>query len=641
MQMQPINPLGSMVVEAKETRAAEGKGSTDPLFSSLTGSLPANTRKFAVTGGNVEKFASKPPPGERRHKDTTESSGLTEQTETFSTSTATDADRLEDVSDRRHRGKTAGEQPADPAVPTTEGFGTVPSQQKAETTPQRLREHAEPSPTASGTALHVAEQLSMQPAENPPASDPEVASAAILDTIAQGGKEKKQTAMVDPSQAKGPKRTEPEAGALSDLVHRPAMSRSRNTAQQETSSLSALPLIAGLGQKTDDAGTQGSKPAGPVPANTDPAALKVLGDEGSIILSETARQQQEAGISLPQAEGRLPPGISQTSVFHVPLPNGGEILSSIGSESKFSVLDLHLIEFQNKEIQQTIPAAAGDSAKTLQQAGTLLDAQFTAILGRPLDGLAEATTPFPLRQRLHSALPEVSVAGADNGGATPGNLVLKMSAPLQPDDEGQKRFGKNHAWFSTNTLLHQGQPGLTITELQAEFHHTLGVSRETTTSSVTAQDISTARLPSGLFVPESQIIDHVIRQMTFNTTRNSHTISIKMHPEELGSLKMDLAHNEHGIRAHIQVQSQQVQDILEKYLFRLKDSFEQQGLTLDSIQVSVNSGKNGSPTLFSEQHPHAHSKTSTTATIHEASKNIAEEMVILQHGHEGYINLRI
>jgi flagellar hook-length control protein FliK len=623
MQMQPINPLGSMVVGAKETRAAGGKRSTDSLFSSLTGSLPANTRKFAVTGENVEKFASKPRPGEIKNKDTTESSGLPEQTEAFSTVTAVDADRLEDVSDRRREGETAGEPPSNPAVLTAEDVGTVPSQQTTETTLRLLREHAG------------------QPTENPPASDPEVASAAILDTIAQGGDEKKLTAVVDPSQAKGPKRTGPDAGALSDLMNRPAMSRLRKTAQQGTSSLSDLSPIAGLGQKTDDAGTQSTKPAGSVLANIDPAAFKALGDEASIILSEAARRQQEARITLPQAEGRLPSGISQTSIFHIPLINGGETLSSIGTESKFSALDLHLIKFvQNNEIQQTIPAAAADNAKTLQQAGTLLDAQFAVILNRPLDGLAEATTPVPsLRQRLHSITPEVSVAGADCGGATPSNLVLKMSEPMQPGDEGQKRFGKNHAWFSANNLLHQGQPIPTTTGLQAEFHHTLGVSLETTTGSITGQDISTARLPSGLFVPESQIIDHVIRQMAFNTTRN--TISIKMHPEELGSLKMDLAQSEHGIRAHIQVQSQQVQDILEKYLYRLKESFEQQGLTLDNIQVSVNSGKNGGPTLFSEQHPHAHSKTSTTTTINETSETIAEEMVILQHSHEGYINLRI
>jgi flagellar hook-length control protein FliK len=104
---------------------------------------------------------------------------------------------------------------------------------------------------------------------------------------------------------------------------------------------------------------------------------------------------------------------------------------------------------------------------------------------------------------------------------------------------------------------------------------------------------------------------------------------------------MELMSDEHGIKAHIQVQSQQVQDILEKHLYRLKEGFVQQGLNLNEIQVSVNSGKNSGLNLFSEQQPHAQPQTSNTAATKESPESIADEIMARPHVHEGLISLHI
>jgi flagellar hook-length control protein FliK len=91
---------------------------------------------------------------------------------------------------------------------------------------------------------------------------------------------------------------------------------------------------------------------------------------------------------------------------------------------------------------------------------------------------------------------------------------------------------------------------------------------------------------------EVRILDQVLQQLPLNRIGDQNRIVIRLHPEELGEVKLDLVMDKDQLKAHLVAQTQQVQDILEKHLPRLQEALHNQGVKLDSIQVSVDSQRN-------------------------------------------------
>jgi flagellar hook-length control protein FliK len=96
-------------------------------------------------------------------------------------------------------------------------------------------------------------------------------------------------------------------------------------------------------------------------------------------------------------------------------------------------------------------------------------------------------------------------------------------------------------------------------------------------------------LPSGTVVYENRVIDQVIEHLQINRPVHDSKISIKLHPAELGELKIDIAMKEGNIKAHVIAQNQHVQDIVEKNMARLRTVLEDQGFTVGDITVSSDS----------------------------------------------------
>ncbi|BCR06632.1 hypothetical protein DESUT3_37010 [Desulfuromonas versatilis] len=109
------------------------------------------------------------------------------------------------------------------------------------------------------------------------------------------------------------------------------------------------------------------------------------------------------------------------------------------------------------------------------------------------------------------------------------------------------------------------------------------------------------KLPSGQLVPESQILGQLASRITLNHTEKQSRMTLNLHPEELGQVKLELVMEKDGLRAHLQAQNPQVQEVLERHLPRLREALAQQGLRLDDLQVSVDSQDRGDQGFF-QQH---------------------------------------
>lgn len=111
---------------------------------------------------------------------------------------------------------------------------------------------------------------------------------------------------------------------------------------------------------------------------------------------------------------------------------------------------------------------------------------------------------------------------------------------------------------------------------------------------------SVLTLPSGLQVPEQEVLQQVFAQLSPRNLSGPQRLILRLNPEELGEVRLELIVDKDTVRAHLQAQSQQVQEVLEKHLPRLREAFEQQGLKLQELQVSVDSGRDGSRSFFNQ-----------------------------------------
>lgn len=89
--------------------------------------------------------------------------------------------------------------------------------------------------------------------------------------------------------------------------------------------------------------------------------------------------------------------------------------------------------------------------------------------------------------------------------------------------------------------------------------------------------------------------ENIIRQITDymrgNVTDGISEMDMQLHPASLGSVHIHLEAKEGVLTAQFTAQNESVKAALESQMIQLKDSFEEQGLTVESIEVMVSSQK--------------------------------------------------
>ena len=108
-----------------------------------------------------------------------------------------------------------------------------------------------------------------------------------------------------------------------------------------------------------------------------------------------------------------------------------------------------------------------------------------------------------------------------------------------------------------------------------------------------------AATPFTLPVPE-QVYQQVASRLTLVDGERHSRMTMRLYPEELGQVKLELTVEGDRVRVQMHAQNQQVQEVLEKYLPRLRESFERQGLKLEEAQVTYDSPGQGGRGSFQE-----------------------------------------
>jgi flagellar hook-length control protein FliK len=209
----------------------------------------------------------------------------------------------------------------------------------------------------------------------------------------------------------------------------------------------------------------------------------------------------------------------------------------------------------------------------------------------------------------------VDVDGVGKSSGKPAQPLTGMRQDMQHQYYNAKLNTKNLAQNNQNPQdNHQGDDLFQQTMSSGLQSSSLGATDQTNTFSQVSSTMiqnSTVQpatespkliiLPSGTIVQEEEVIRQLTERFHISSKNMDSKINIKLHPAELGELKIDLTVKEGSIRANIVAQSQQTLEILEKNIPKLKALLESQGFSIDQISVTAESDSVNDFDLFDRQ----------------------------------------
>lgn len=88
--------------------------------------------------------------------------------------------------------------------------------------------------------------------------------------------------------------------------------------------------------------------------------------------------------------------------------------------------------------------------------------------------------------------------------------------------------------------------------------------------------------------PETnQIMDQIVEYMKINVRPETQEMEMQLHPASLGTVHVQIAAKDGVITAQFAAQNETVKAVLETQMIQLKEQFEEQGIKVESVEVTV------------------------------------------------------
>ncbi|MGN0279646.1 MAG: flagellar hook-length control protein FliK [Lachnospiraceae bacterium] len=96
-----------------------------------------------------------------------------------------------------------------------------------------------------------------------------------------------------------------------------------------------------------------------------------------------------------------------------------------------------------------------------------------------------------------------------------------------------------------------------------------------------------------------EIMDQIVEYMKVNLKADTQEMEMQLHPASLGTVNVQVAAKDGILTAHFTTQNEAVRAVIETQLIQLKTQFEEQGIKVDAVEVTVANHAYGEQ--FSEQ----------------------------------------
>ena len=84
-----------------------------------------------------------------------------------------------------------------------------------------------------------------------------------------------------------------------------------------------------------------------------------------------------------------------------------------------------------------------------------------------------------------------------------------------------------------------------------------------------------------------EIMNQIMEYMKINLKADTQTMELQLHPASLGTLNVQIMAKDGGLTAHFMTQNEAVRAVIETQLIQLKNQFEEQGIKVDAVEVTV------------------------------------------------------
>ena len=89
------------------------------------------------------------------------------------------------------------------------------------------------------------------------------------------------------------------------------------------------------------------------------------------------------------------------------------------------------------------------------------------------------------------------------------------------------------------------------------------------------------------YVSEADIVNQVIDQIKLTSGKELTSIEVMLNPERLGSVHVTVSAKNGILTAQIAAQNEQVKTVLENQMTTLRENFENQGIKVDAVEITV------------------------------------------------------
>lgn len=103
-----------------------------------------------------------------------------------------------------------------------------------------------------------------------------------------------------------------------------------------------------------------------------------------------------------------------------------------------------------------------------------------------------------------------------------------------------------------------------------------------------------------------EIMDQIVEYMKINLKADTQEMEMQLHPASLGTVNVQIAAKDGILTAHFTTQNEAVRAVIETQLIQLKTQFEEQGIKVDAVEVTVANHAYGEQ--FSEQNENMEQK---------------------------------
>ncbi len=166
----------------------------------------------------------------------------------------------------------------------------------------------------------------------------------------------------------------------------------------------------------------------------------------------------------------------------------------------------------------------------------------------------------PERLLYEGASVEITQEGSADGQETEAETQTGTRTGVESGERQSARTGETGQESLANVFLNQ-------------MHEALG-------NAVEALEV-------GVRVTQTEILDQVMNQIRVGISQEVTSMDFMLHPESLGRVHVSVLAKEGVMTAQITVQSQEAKQALESQLVTLRQTFEDQNLKVDSVEVNV------------------------------------------------------